>query len=223
MWFVVTVAFSLLTVFVETYAIAFNPGGGQPPGDPSSIIEYCFMSIFVMDIIITCNLAYQDENDILILDRKKIARHYLSFWFWVDLIGVFPFYIVILAIMGDIGVDDQTTRYLQLVRLFRLVRLYRIMNCFEMLQYSSRISLLWLTLIRDFGAALMWTHFAACAMFFISRQSNFEDSWLSTPSPSETNADLYCTYDADIVNMSLLSSLLRCHKGYFLIVSLLLT
>jgi len=94
--------------------------------------------------------------------------------------------------MGDIGVDNQTTRYLQIVKLLRLVRLYRIMSCFEMLQYSSRISLLWLTLIRDFGAALMWTHFAACTMFFIARQSNFEDTWL-VPEPFESNFDLYLT------------------------------
>jgi Ion transport protein len=187
------VAFALTTVFVETYQIGFLPGGLQPADDPATIIEICFIAIFVMDMIITFNLAYQDEQDVLVLDRKKIARHYLRFWFWVDLIGVFPFYPTALGITGNIGVDSQTTRYLQLLRLLRLVRLYRIKSCFETLQYSSRISLLWLTLIRDFGAALMWTHFAACGMFFIARQSDFEDSWL-TPEPSETNYDLYGTY-----------------------------
>ena len=129
-WFGITVAFALLTVFVEMYAIGFYPGGGLPPQDAGSIIEYSFTAVFVIDILVTFNLAFQDESDILIFDRWKIAKNYLKFWFWVDLIGVFPFYYSILAIMGDIGVDNQTTRYLQIVKLLRLVRLYRIMSCF---------------------------------------------------------------------------------------------
>ena len=51
---------------------------------------------------------------------------------------------------------------------------------FTILSYSSKISLMSLTLVRNFSAALVWTHLWACIMFFIARESAFdeENSWL---------------------------------------------
>lgn len=102
--------------------------------------------------------------------------------FWIDLIGVFPFYIVALSISGLMGVNNSTTQYMSLLRLLRLVRLHRVKQLFDILQYDTRISLMWLTLIRNFGAALVWTHFAACTMFFIAKQFGFDDdtTWIGS-------------------------------------------
>lgn len=48
------------------------------------------------------------------------------------------------------------------------------------IQYSTEISLITLTLIRNFAVALIWTHIAACVIYFISRQYLFdaEQTWL---------------------------------------------
>ncbi|KAL3937147.1 MAG: hypothetical protein SGARI_002264, partial [Bacillariaceae sp.] len=129
----------------------------------------------------------------VVTDRKQIARHYLSHWFWVDLIGIFPFYVCIIAARGEVGVDNQATRNLQLIRLLRVTRLHRVFHAFEVTQYSTKISLMWYTMTRNFGFSLLWTHFAACMMYFISRQHDFQDSWLEEPAPTETNVDLYLT------------------------------
>lgn len=192
-WFGFTVVWSLWTLFFETYAIAFLPGGLSSAGDPASIIEYCFLAVFGVDILINFNLAYADEEDVVVTDRKQIFWHYFRFCFWIDLISFFPFYIIILAARDEIGVDNFQTRNLQLVRLLRLVRLHRVVHAFELTQYSTKISLLWYTMTRDFGGAILWTHFAACMMFFIARQYNFQDSWLEEPADSDTNLDLYLT------------------------------
>jgi len=31
------------------------------------------------------------ETDQLIVDKKRIARNYLSGWFWIDLVSILPF------------------------------------------------------------------------------------------------------------------------------------
>jgi hypothetical protein len=191
-WFGWTVAWSLLTVFFETYAIAFLPGGLLKYNDPANIIEYCFLTTFGIDILVNFNLAYTDQEDLVVTDRKEIFWNYFRRWFWIDLIGIFPFYLVILAARNEIGVDNYQTRNLELVRLLRLVRLHRVVHASALAQYSTKISLAWYTITRNFGGALLWTHFAACMMFFIARQYDFQDSWLE-PDDADTNFELYVT------------------------------
>jgi potassium channel len=66
------------------------------------------------------------------------------------------------------------------------------MAAFEMVQFSSKIDRLALTLTRNFGAAFLWTHIGACTLFFIARQQYFEDTWLA-PEPTDSIYDLYVT------------------------------
>lgn len=47
--------------------------------------------IFLLDMSIIFFTAYYDEQGALVQDRKKIALSYLKFWFWMDLISIFPF------------------------------------------------------------------------------------------------------------------------------------
>lgn len=194
-WWGFTVVAATFTIFLETYQIAFMPGGLKPYADASSILEYILVAIFVLDILINFNLAYYDEKDEIVLDRASIARNYLRFMFWIDLIGVFPFYLVALAAAGALGEDTTLTQYLALLRLFKLVRLHRMKQLFDILQYSTRVSLMWLTLTRNFGAALVWTHFAACIFYFISRQDSFdaETTWIGGSISGLSAFERYCT------------------------------
>jgi CRP-like cAMP-binding protein len=180
-WWGLTVFGAIVTMFFETYQIAFSPPGPYSVSDNSSIIEYLLISIFVVDIIVNFHLAYFDEQDAIIYDRKSIARHYLAFMFWVDFVGVFPFYVVALACSGQLGNgDSKLAEYLALLRLLRMVRLYRVWQLFVSLQYNTHISLMWLTIIRNFSAALVWSHFSACVIYFIAKQFDFDpdQTWI---------------------------------------------
>jgi len=192
-WWGFTVIWSILTVVFESYRIAFEPGG-MGWSDPSTCVEYAFTAIFVIDILVNFNLAYYDADQV-VYDRKKIARQYCRKMFWIDLIGVFPFYYVALAIGGLQDVDNSTTQYLALLKLFRFVRLYRVKQLVDILQYNSHVSLMWLTLIRNFGVALVWAHLSACIMYFIARQYNFDDdtTWIGSQVAGLTPGERYCT------------------------------
>lgn len=179
-WWGLTVVCAILTIFTETFQIAFGPGG-LPQNDVSaSATEYFLLSVFVVDIGVSFFLAYFNEDDEIIYDRKLIAKNYLRCMFWVDVLGVFPFYAFALACAGQIGQDNSTTQFLALLRLVKLVRLYRVKQLFDVLQYNARVSLTLLTVTRNFAAALVWSHFSACTIYFIARAFNFDpdNTWI---------------------------------------------
>jgi hypothetical protein len=124
-------------------------------------------------------MAYYDKNDHLVTNRKEIAVHYLKRMFWLDLAGIFPTYYIALAITGQLRTQSSLASYLSLLRLIKLVRLYRLKQLFDIVQYNPHISLMMLTLVRNFGFAITWTHFAACIIYFISSQYHFDETtWI---------------------------------------------
>ena len=51
-------------------------------------IMECIMDfIFLIDVGLNFFMAYYDNNNMLITDRKLIARRYLKSWFTIDLIS----------------------------------------------------------------------------------------------------------------------------------------
>jgi ankyrin repeat protein len=179
-WWGFTVFASVFTIFFETYEIAFGISGLAPYNNAPSIIEYVLVSIYVVDIVANFNLAYYNERNEIVCDRRLIAKNYMQFMLWIDLIGVLPFYALALACAGVLGEDTTLTQYLALFRLCKMVRLHRVKKVFDILQYSTKISLMTLTLTRNFSVALVWTHFSACIMYFLSRQRSFDEetTWI---------------------------------------------
>lgn len=72
--------------------------------------------VFYVDMLLTFFTPYFD-NDKLMFSMKSIACNYLKFWFWIDLVSIFPFEQVISG--GDT---------LVLIRISRLPKLYRLVK-----------------------------------------------------------------------------------------------
>lgn len=182
LWWGFSVVAAVFTIFTETYQIAFSAGGLATTGGIT--VEFILLAVFIVDMIINFNLAFYDENDKIVYDRKAIARQYLRRMFWIDLIGVIPFYVIALEISGEMGNENQFTRNLALLRLFKMVRLHRVLRFFSVVKYSRKISFMSLTLMRNCSIVLAWTHLWACIMFFIARESAFDpdNTWLGSVS-----------------------------------------
>jgi ankyrin repeat protein len=193
-WWGFTVFATALTFFFETYQIGFAPGGLEPHNTASSITDYFLISIFALDMLINFNLAFFNDNNELVYSHKEIAENYLQFTFWVDLVGVMPFYRIAVSISDMYLEDNTTTQYLALLRLFRLVRMRRIKTLFDILKFSTKVSLISLTLTRNAVFALVWAHFAACVFYFISNQYDHDiyTTWIG-PHDELTEFDTYIT------------------------------
>jgi len=191
-WWGLTVVSAIFTLFFVTYQIGFAAAGLYTT-DAASSIEYSLLAIFVLDIMVQFNLAFYNSRDEVCCDRAQIAQRYMKGMFWMDLVGVLPFYPLALAIAGELH-DSTTSQFLAFFRLIRLVRLHRLRDVLEFLQYTTSISLLWLTMLRNFAVALVWTHVAACIMYFIARQYNFsEETWLGPQVRDLTPFERYST------------------------------
>jgi hypothetical protein len=103
----------IFIAFVTPYRVAFveyDEGGWL-------IFQYVVNVIFTLDIFINFITAYFDQEDNLVLDRKKIALHYLKTWFFIDFLAVFPLSSILSSDVGSLS------RLAKLPRLYRLIKI----------------------------------------------------------------------------------------------------
>ncbi len=91
---------------ISPFRLCFNdwPYGGF------AIFENFLDLYFVIDIILSFNTGFY-ECGYLIMDRKQIVSTYIRFWFWLDLVGSFPYVLVISpSIYFDIWLTSEKFR-----------------------------------------------------------------------------------------------------------------
>lgn len=110
--------------------------------------------MFMLDLIMTFNVAIVENNtNKLILSRKRIAKHYLTGWFWLDLAASIPFDLLLtLAATGTLkassnesagaGVGSATSllKGFKLPRLLRLLKVMRIMRLVKLAKIRPEVS-----------------------------------------------------------------------------------
>ena len=116
--------------------IAFLSDGDNDEEEEAAwtAIEYFVDCVFVGDIIITFFSAYFDHEDNLVVKKRvyfnficypysiqKIAWHYITGWFVLDVASVIPFHLF----SDD---DGSNQRLNNLIRVARLPRLYRLVK-----------------------------------------------------------------------------------------------
>lgn len=109
-----SIVFSALTI---PYRIAFFDSDNEA----WVIINYCVDSIFGIDIVLNFFKAYYDASEDIVDDRKKIALTYLTSWFFVDFVSIFPINQII----------SMQKNYSSLARIARLPKLYRLIKIFR--------------------------------------------------------------------------------------------
>ena len=130
---------------------------------------------FLIDIILTFNLAYYIDNGEkreLITDKKRIAKNYLKSWFTLDFLSCLPLdYITSYGANGFFKI----TRVSKLQKLFKLLKIQRLLKLFTVKKrieksyfshYSSKISSESVIFILVLLA--LFCHFSACAWVMIT-------------------------------------------------------
>ena len=95
------------------------------PGDAGSAIVY-LDTFYVLDIILTFKTAYYDSGYQLVHNLGLIARQYLSFWFWIDVVATAPWDIIVTAFVDDF--PENVLRLVGMIRVFRLAKAARIIK-----------------------------------------------------------------------------------------------
>lgn len=139
----------------------------------------CF---FLVDVVLNFNTGVEIDGTV-VMDRKVIAKDYLSSWFWIDMLSAVPIDMLVL-LSGD-GSSNQSQfasiakmgrlmRMFKLVRLFRIARVMRVISRIEnKISEQEAVRTLW----KFFALVLFYCHIFSCGFYAIGVAYNGEEAW----------------------------------------------
>lgn len=144
------------------------------------------------DIPLCFITGFFDGNGDLVMNEKKIVKHYLKGMFFIDALIILADWLIVIfeyAASADPPPFLQNVAILRALRITRFVRLMRLRRLKEKLhslqdRIDSETVLVIVDLINKIWSVLAVTHYVGCAFFFIGKSSvpGYE-SWLDTPYP----------------------------------------
>ena len=106
--------------------------------NPGWLVFDCFSdTIFILDIILNFWTGIVTDDNTVILDLKIARTLYAKSWLIVDLISVFPFDYISLAVFKAVLLTTVTSRALRLFRLLKLLSLLRLFRVFRFMYYLA--------------------------------------------------------------------------------------
>lgn len=120
----------VIAVFASGLIIPYRMVSGQ---DPADLIYWLITIIFCVDIIIIFNTDVKIGLDVL-TDRKAVAKHYLTSWFFIDLIAALPLASLFELFSSHDVSGTLAYQSMMLFRMFRLLKLVKISTTFKALQ-----------------------------------------------------------------------------------------
>ncbi|XP_029953950.1 potassium voltage-gated channel subfamily H member 6 [Salarias fasciatus] len=138
--------------------------------NPLNVADLMVDVLFIVDIVINLRTTYVDNNDEVVTQPCRIAKHYIKGWFPIDLFAAIPFDLLIFRS----GSDEMATltSLLKTARLLRLVRVARKLDRYS--EYGAAVLFL---LMCTF---VLIAHWLACiwyAIGFVERPYT-ETGWL---------------------------------------------
>ena len=155
------------------------------------VLNYGFDFIFFIDMSLQFFQGYHDADlKQMVYDPYLICRQYVSTWFVIDFLSIFPFDDVLKVVSGDRGKGTDGTQFLRLVKLARLVKLVKLTRLARIVK-TSRSQY---TNLIKFGVTIMFLlHWVACAWCLLGQlQKDAEaGNWIDEISPEMKDAELY--------------------------------
>ncbi|XP_031622923.1 potassium voltage-gated channel subfamily H member 6 isoform X2 [Contarinia nasturtii] len=134
--------------------------------DPIVIIDLIVDVTFVIDILINFRTTFVNGQDEVVSHPGRIAVHYLSGWFLIDLVAAVPFDLLLVnSDTDELGLDkDETTTLIGLLKTARLLRLVRVARKID--RYSEYGTAVLILLMATFA---LIAHWLACIWYAIGK------------------------------------------------------
>jgi len=117
-----------------------------------------FLDVFFwLDIILNFRTGYVHGKHV-VMDPTKVAKHYLSFWFWIDILACFPFE----QVLADASKSQR--KIVKLWKIFKLTKLLRMQRVIVVMRdyfkYRYFILIFFLTCFISHVATCFWAFVA---------------------------------------------------------------
>ncbi|GLI61752.1 hypothetical protein VaNZ11_004204 [Volvox africanus] len=200
-WFFYAVAIAMVSCWVEPFQMAFQHPGVPTSISGMSIIEYVIIVTFLMDFLLKFFVAYFDpETGVLVTTQPKMAFAYCkSVKFTLDLMGCFPYDMLVTAIARRCGATTKAQESVDWLKLMALSRAYRVFDLFHVLDYRMMLSQGTLMLLRNYIYVFFTAHWAACIFFHIAQEESnvgrgADDSWVARNAEAFLDRPLFQQY-----------------------------
>ena len=70
------------------------------------VFNYVIDIFFFFELIINFNSAFVNDDKEIVDNRKKIAKRYLSGWFFIDFVSILPLDIILMSFVEGSGKND---------------------------------------------------------------------------------------------------------------------
>ncbi|XP_078450277.1 voltage-gated delayed rectifier potassium channel KCNH8-like [Lampetra planeri] len=156
------------------YNVCFAASDEQPATSRSTTLsDIAGEILFIIDIMLNFRTTYVSRSGQVVYDGRSVCLHYVSTWFFVDLIAALPFDVLYALNISVASV----------VHLLKTVRLLRLLRLLQKLDRYSQYSAVILTMLMSMFALL--AHWMACIWFVIGCQEmkahhpvNWDIGWL---------------------------------------------
>eukprot|EP00892_Ulva_mutabilis_P002121 jgi/Ulvmu1/1190/UM108_0018.1 len=176
--------------------------GSRPKMCPNSSFTVLMILTDVMfwvDVVLSFRTGVIDSRQVIHMQPKFAALHYVRTWLVVDVISSFPFEAIVFAMT-----TQGTTATFMLARLFKLPRLMRTARIIKKFHQLSKTTAFQLSYVLFCTFTL--AHWAACGFFFLARweidnigANEFTGglTWIEVPAGSNDPPRAYIDADAN--------------------------
>lgn len=136
----------------------------QPSIDWLFVVSSVVDLVFFVDLVLQFFMVYTEKANfgiVMVSNHKKIVKHYLETWFFVDLISIFPFDIIGFVLEGPEGSELKMLKMVRLLRLLKLTRMLRASRIVRRFEMRMTISYSRLALLKFFAVLAVLTHWLA--------------------------------------------------------------
>lgn len=130
-WDLIITALLLYTCMLIPYRIAFV----KEDTFDWKVALLTIDGLFLIDLILCFFTTYSDDYQ-EIDNRKMVAKNYLSGWFWIDIIAIFPFDVILQASSTDV---NGLVRFARFGRLYKLVKLTRLLRVVKVMAQKNKL------------------------------------------------------------------------------------
>jgi hypothetical protein len=176
------------TIIIMPYRMSFTDNFLNPKSD----IFYLDLSLellFLIDIIRIFFTSYTNKEGIPETSFCKIFFNYLNGWLIIDIISIFPFYLIDNGDNDNLVINNTSFAFLfrlpKLYRLFRLTKFMKLTKALNSKLFLQKIEMIlginesFVKLFTFFITVFIICHIYACLWYYTAKFGNFEpESWV---------------------------------------------
>ena len=159
-WDIVVMVCAIFNCFTIPLKVAFEPPQLEKP--LFNTINFCVDLIFLFDMIINFRTTYIDSHGQEVTNPWSIARNYLKFNFWVDLLATIPIDSILHQIMKN---DNPTYELFGILKLGRLNKLKKIISYLNVVEDVKQF----MNLMKLVFFIVIYIHCFACTWWYMIR------------------------------------------------------